>query len=485
MEAFDPDLQTAGAPAAVEGAEVADVLNRPTSGPPSPEPKRWRVGTLTYTTTSLVVLFSWLLWGDFAWSMKERALGPVLQLLFIKFHASDMLAGVLIGSVPQAVALFLSPIISYKSDRLRGPWGRRIPFLLLSTPFAVLSIFGLAFSPVLGGRLDLLLGAHTPGRDPAIIFMFGLFWTIFQVATTVSNSVFGALVNDVVPHAVIGRFFGMFRAVSLIAGIIFGWWIMGKAENNFAWIFISTGALYGFGFSAMCFRVQEGDYPPPPLVDPNGGRFLPAARSYFRDCFGHPYYLWFFGATTLSWMAFVPVGLFNVFLAKSVHMDMGTYGRCVGLTYGISLFLSYSLGSLADRFHPLRIGLVSIALYGLEMLWAAFFAADARMFPIALVIHGVLSGTWMTGTAALGQMLLPKMKFAEFASAGGIVGCLGTMSVGPILGVILDRSGHDYRLIFVAGCILSVLAFAATLKLYYKFVALGGPANYVPPGTTY
>ena len=58
-----------------------------------PAPKLWTVGTLTYTAAGLTVLFSWLLWGDFAWSMKERSVTPVVQLLLKKFQASDTLAG--------------------------------------------------------------------------------------------------------------------------------------------------------------------------------------------------------------------------------------------------------------------------------------------------------------------------------------------------------------------------------------------------------
>jgi MFS family permease len=235
----------------------------------------------------------------------------------------------------------------------------------------------------------------------------------------------------------------------------------------------------------MCFKVREGDYPPPPPPGPAGAQFLPAAKTYFRDCFGNPYYLWFFGATTLSWMAFVPGNLFGVFYAKSLHMNTDTLGKCAAIMYTVSLLLSYFLGALADRFHPLRVGIAAMSLYALATLWASIFATDVKTLFFAIILQGVLAGAWMTGTAALGQMLLPKLKFAEFASASGIVGCIGTMIVGPIMGAILDHTGHDYRLIFVADCILAVLACLSSLRLYYKFIALGGPANYLPPGVYY
>src|SRR5580765_6898830 len=86
----------------------------PTSSSQEPKQKTWRVGTLTYTTAGLVALFAWLLWGDFAWSLKDRAVPPVVQLLLKKFNATDLILGVLTGSLPAAIGLFLGPIISYK-----------------------------------------------------------------------------------------------------------------------------------------------------------------------------------------------------------------------------------------------------------------------------------------------------------------------------------------------------------------------------------
>src|SRR5437773_2238825 len=38
-------------------------------------------GSLTYTRSALVMLFFWLLGGDFAWQFRERAIAPATQLL--------------------------------------------------------------------------------------------------------------------------------------------------------------------------------------------------------------------------------------------------------------------------------------------------------------------------------------------------------------------------------------------------------------------
>ncbi len=445
--------------------------------------KIWSAGTLTYTTAGLVVLFCWLLWGDFAWSMKERAIPPIVQVLLKKFGASDMTAGLLFGSLPPALGLILGPIVAYKSDRHRGRWGRRIPFILLSTPVALVGIVGLAFSPVLGGALAKALGVHSWGPNTCTLLFLALFWMLFEFGTVTANSVFGALINDVVPVPVLGRFYGLFRALSLIAAMIFYWWGFGKVETTYVWIFLGMGALYGFGFTLMCLKVREGEYPPHVPLDQGRSLrgFSQNAKAFFQECFGNAYYRWLFAVMTIAGLATGPVNLFSVFFSTDVHMSPTTYGECLTLTYAISLVMAYPLGWLADRVHPLRIGIGVLALYAVVTLWGGFYATDARLFAIALVGHGVVAGTWATGVASLSQRLLPKAEFAQFAAAGGIVANVAWMLLAPISGFMLDHLHHDYRYTFLMGFVLAVLGFIGLCILHAKFMALGGPNHYVAP----
>ena len=444
--------------------------------------KLWRTGTLVYTTAGLVVLFCWLLWGDFAWQMKERSVTSVVQLMFLKFQASDSLAGWLIGSVPQALGLIFGPIIAYKSDRHRGPWGRRIPFLLVSTPLVVLSMLGLAFSPEIGGFFHSLFGLSV-GSNTAVLFSLGLFWTAFEVATIIANSVFNGLINDVVPTQVIGRFFGFFRALSLLAGVAFNHWLLKMAEDHYVWIFLGVATLYGVGFGLVGFRVKEGEYPPPPPAGPSRGvaGFFVAAIGYLRECFGIPYYWWFYLFISISWMAFMPINMFSIFFAKSLQMDLGFFGNCLAATFAISFVLAYPLGALADRFHPLPLGLCMQALYAAVVLAGGYFARDPASYSVVLVAHGVVSGAWMTSTASISQRLLPRSQFAQFGSAAGIVGSIFGIATGPIVGFFLDQTHHVYRFTYFISGGLDLLALTCGWVLYRKFLALGGPRGYVAP----
>ncbi|MEI6492549.1 MAG: MFS transporter [Verrucomicrobiota bacterium] len=457
-------------------------LSAEVAADPPHGPKLWRAGTLTYTTGGLIILFFWLLWGDFAWSIKERSASQMVMLMLKKFEASDLLTGILIGSLPPAIAIFLGPIISYKSDRHRGRWGRRIPFLLIPTPIAVIAMTGLAFSPVFGVWLHGVLGAHSPGANTLVLFSFALFWMLFDFASITANSILGALINDVVPREVLGRFFGAFRALSLIAAMIFNYWLLGKVEAYHVWMFLGIGALFGVGFTLMCLNVREGEYPPAPVENGGGaGGFFPAMCGFLRDCFGKPYYILAFVTLAVPAIAFLPINLFSIFFAKSLKIPMDALGKWTATMFLVSLVLSYPLGVLADRVHPLRLGIATLVLYALAVLWGGLFICDPTSFFAAYLAHGILSGVWVTATASLGQRLFPREKFAQFASAAGIINCVSQIVIGPALGVFLDATGHVYRHTYLVGCGLAVICLFCAIKLHSRFQALGGPRNYVAP----
>ena len=454
-------------------------------GPAAVPAKRrtWSVGTLTYTGAGLFALFCWLLAGDYAWSMKERAVNPLAQVMLRSFTAPDWLVGLLVGSVPAAIGMILGPIVSVRSDRHRGKWGRRIPFLLMPTPIIALSLVGLAFTPACAHALHGYLGASSPGMMVCRLAVFGCFWTTFEIASITVNTLYGALINDVVPQVIIGRFFALYRVVGLITGIIFNFYLIGEAQDHFAWIFSGLALLFGVGFAVMCLMVKEGDYPPPPPPPASiaGSRLIGPVKSYMQECYTKPFYLRYFLATTLGLLALGPVNAFSIYHARSVGLSDGMYGKCVALSYAISLLLAYPIGALADRFHPVRLGVFGMSFYAVGMMVGFLVATAQSSFFASFMLHTVLAGAYGTGTASIAQRLLPAAKFGQFSSAAGIIGALCFMILPPALGVFIQGMNHDYRYVFLIASLLAAASAVAYVALLRNFNRLGGTKAYVAP----
>jgi len=441
----------------------------------SAAPKTWRAGTLSYTSAGLVALFAWLLFGDFAWSMRDRSVGPMASWYLDELGVPKLLFGLLMSSFPALIGMTLVPVISMKSDRHRGRWGRRIPFLLITTPVAAFGMIGLGATPLIAEWVH----ARFPAQEKMVVAVvcFGVFWAMFEFATIAGQAVFGGLVNDVVPQSLLGRFYGMFRAISLIDGIIFNFWLTGKIPTHYTLMLVVIGMFYGAAFMWVCFRVKEGEYPPPePVTTRSAG-----VKTYFRDCFSSRYYVSVFVLMTAAALAFAPLNTFTIPYAKSLGVDMEQYGKALATTYFVSLVLAYFLGWLADAFHPLRVTIATLIGYAAVSLYGAFFATTPETFLRAFILHGVLSGCYFTSAASLGQRLFPHEKYAQFASAAGIVMAPTTIVLAPIVGFLIDGVSGSYRLTFVFGCGLSLCALGTALVVHRQFMRLGGPAGYEAP----
>lgn len=442
----------------------------------------WRVGSLVYSRKTLAILFFWLLLGDFAWSMRDRSVGSMAAWYVSHLGVSNFTFALLTSSIPALLGMTIGPIVSVMSDRHRGKRGRRIPFLLFTTPFAAAGMIGLGLTP-LTAKL-----AHQwfPGANETVLALmsFCMFWAAFEVATIAGAAVFGGLLNDVVPPSLIGRFHGLFRAISLIDGMIFNYWLMGRTPDYFTVILIALGAFYGTAFMLVCLKVKEGDYPPPE----GGGSTLQASAkaqskvfAYLRSSFTNPYYLSVFLMMMLAALTFAPVNGFSIRYALHLKIDMDTYGKLLALTYFISLILAYPLGWLADIFHPLRMAIVTLGIYVVAMIWAFSTPETPEAFLIALLLHGICSGSYFTCAASLGNRLFPASRFAQYASAAGILLSLSGLLLPMGMGAVIDWGSNAYHLVFLAGGLIALLALAATQIVYRQFLKFGGPSGYVAP----
>ncbi|MFV0417036.1 MAG: MFS transporter [Chthoniobacterales bacterium] len=446
--------------------------------PAEPAKGKWQIGTLTYTSTGIAALFILLLLGDFAWAMRDRSIMPAANWYLKSLGVSNVLFGLLVSSFPALLTLIISPIVSTQSDRYRGKRGRRLPFLLVTTPIAAFGIIGIGLTP----GLSVFIHNTFPGMDErsAAIVAFAFFWAIFEIAAISGQAVFGGLINDVVPKPLLGRFYGLFRVVSLLDGIIFNYWIMGHIPAYFTVILVSIGLFYGTAFLWVCFRIKEGTYPPPPPVEA-GDSPVVGVKRYCRECFSNSYYVLVFSMLTLGTLSLLPVNAFAIPYAKSVGMSMDLYGKCLAASFATSLVLSFFIGWAVDRFHPIRVTLAAQILYLATAVFGAIYATDVKTFAAAFVAHSIISGCYLTSVASLGLQLYPQQKFGQFSSAAGALLALGAIGLSPLVGFIIDSAGGEFRYTFAAGVCLSLPGIFAAVVTYKRFKQMGGFQGYVAP----
>jgi MFS family permease len=173
--------------------------------------------------------------------------------------------------------------------------------------------------------------------------------------------------------------------------------------------------------------------------------------------------------------------MFSVLHSESLGISIKLYGIYVAITFAISICLAYPLGALADRFHPTRMALVTLSLYAILTTWAGFSTQTREGFAIAFIGHGVVSGMFFTCAASIQQRLFPRERFAQFASAAGILTGVANMVIAPVVGKMLDLTNDNYSNTYFAGLVICISAIIAYAVTYRHFMKLGGPKSYVAP----
>ena len=444
---------------------------------------KYRCGTLQYTKKTLIYLFIWMLWGDFCYTMMELLIPTLLPVVLRQHEASNTLIGLLVGSIPAALNFIINPIVSTSSDRTRSRWGRRIPYLLFSSPFVVLFLILVGWSDVIGSWLYNL--AWGPNGSPAtvIIIMLAIFSVGFQVFNLFVASVFYYIFADVVPKAFVGRFMALFRVVGTAAGIVFSKFVLPLADQRemVPWIFTGVAIVYLFSFGSMCLKVKEGEYPPPEKI--KRVSVFGMIGKYAKECFSIPFYLYLFIGMALNTTSNACRVMFNLLFAKEdLGLTMAQYGNITATVSLVMLFTYIPLGWIVDKFHPLRVFILGGFLIILANAFGYFFCHNYITF---FIVTFMISATYVLQGASglpLTVRIYPSEKYGQFCSANAMIGSLTLIVANAGGGAFIDFFG--YRYIFVWDFIFTIIATSLLLVVYFKWKKYGGDKNYVPPQKT-
>jgi len=469
--------------------------SQPSGGAPG-GPKLYHAGTLTYTKPALAILFFWLLWGDFCYTLMESVTGPLMQLKFQALGASNTELGLIAGTIPSLVYSCLNPIISFKSDRFRSRWGRRIPFIIFTLPCLVSGLVALAYGEHISTFLRSFLGAASISPATFTIWTLAVLLVIFTFFNTFVTSVFWYLFNDVVPEHLLARFMSWFRVVGLASASVYNLYVLPQSQTHYTEIFLGAAALYAVGFTLMCFNVREGEYPPPPAyVDGQTGP-VAAIKTYAAECHAFPHY-WYLWISTFIGSIGGGVGVFGLLFQKSTGVDLAHIGKinfALTLTTGLLVLVS---GWLADKYHPIRVAM-SGAFLGLfvatpaTMIWLFWLPSPHIAFLIQLTITialsapvAALTGVW---DPPLLMRLFPRSRYGQFCSVNAVWRMVGSIIGGVSAGYFLDKIGgwtkdtaHAYFYIPIWQMCFGVPSFIILIFLYRSWLKHGGDDKYIAP----
>jgi hypothetical protein len=315
----------------------------------------------------------------------------------------------------------------------------------------------------------------------------------FQFFNMFVNSVYWYFFNDVVPQKSIGQFLGLFRVVGGLAGALYNMFIFKYAESHMDMIFLGAALIYFIGFGAMCLRVKEGDYPPPPEYVTGRNSFFSAVSTFFVECFSLRFYWFMFGMTTFSSICGC-ANIFNIFFLRDVGITLGQYGTLTGYAALIGMVLTYPAGIIADKYHPLRVQLamqlvlLCIMPLNLVFLFVEMSPQAAYHYYIITSLIYLPAGILCSASGAPTEMrIFPKERFGQFCSAQAMIRSVGTITGGLVAGLVFDilkwhYGGSDfaYRWIPAWVTFFQLLSFICMVKVYRGWKRFGG-MDYIAP----
>ena len=345
----------------------------------------------------------------------------------------------LVLGVGGIVALVSNPLLGALSDRTRGRFGRRKPWLA---------------GGMLGGLAGLAVLALA-GSVPAVL----LGWCLCQFAFNGTTAALFAVLADQVPQERRGRFSAVLGATQyaafMAASLLVGWF-----ANTPALMFIAPGIVGVAGVAYLVVILTE--VPDLPRLDRFSlGRFLAA---FWVSPRRHPDFAWawvsrFFKATAMftltSYQTYFFIDRYGFTPQKAAgYVFISTMTSTIATLIG-----NAACGRLSDKIgrrKPFVIGAAVFLAVGLLLL-LLHVSFGVLMCFVALI--GLGQGVYGGVDLALVADVLPRK--TEAARDLGLMNCAGVLpqsllpTVAPLL--LAVGGGHNYTALFLTGALSAVI----------------------------
>ena len=424
---------------------------------------RARLAVLRYTPLGLAATVAWLLVGALGIAVRDRWALPSALVALRGYGASDSTVALLLSTLPALAGLLLVPAVGLRSDRSHARQGRRRPWLLLCAPLSGLAMLGAASAATLAVGTHALLGRASPGVAALETWWFCACWALSDGAAACTAALFAGLVNDVIPRAFIGRFYALNRIAGLGVAIVFNMLLLARTDIYLHGILVAIALACALAVPLMCLGVREA----PAVAGPQAPAATPRPRVRLALVYTlkQPGSRWAFAVFMLAAAAFGPFNTFSQNYALELGVSKGEYGALTAAGYAVSIACAFVIGFLADRFGALRIAAAALTLYAPLALAGSLLDLDAALFRCIYLAHVILSGAYFTAAAAMPATLFPQAEFVRYNASKDSLVAVANIVVGSSAGMLLDLSGHAYRLTLMCAALFSLACLGCLCRL--------------------
>jgi GPH family glycoside/pentoside/hexuronide:cation symporter len=311
-----------------------------------------------------------------------------------------------------------NPLAAFWSDRLRSPWGRRRPFILIG-------------SPLLCGFFMLLWMPPAAGLEATFAYLLLSLVGFFASFSLVMNP-YAALLPDVAPRGATRVEAAAWQAGASLAGVgaafLASPWLV--AHYGFGGMGVSVGLAALVALSLVGIAIREPAELP--LLT------APGLRESVADVVGHRPFLIYLATLTLLWLGTSMVNSTVVFvITVLMGLPRDYVGTVLGISFAGALIALPALGLLTRRWPPALVMKWTLAVSALTLPLISGIGLPS--IPIAPVFEGyVLVVLAAAPLAAL--LVLPNALLADIAEAERTRGQAHEAMFYAIQGLILNAA---------------------------------------------
>lgn len=374
------------------------------------------------------------------------------------FGLSATLTG-FIMTLDNIAAFFIQPIMGAISDRTYTRIGRRMPYILIFAPIAVLAF---VLIPLVPQMIPESLNGQV-GQLGGLLALFVAALGVMLLAMAVFRTPVIALMPDLIPSPLRSKANGVINLMGGLGGVLafLGGGLLYKILRPLPfWV---GGAITLIAVAILFWKVKE----PKELVESaarreegmgvfGGLRDIPPENVRSLVLLILAIFFWFVGYNAIE-------TFFSSYGVTTLGVSESTASMILSVAYITFILFAIPSGFIATRFGRKRTIIVGLAIFAV-LLMIAFFTPVVPVIVALLAVGGV---AWsLVNINSLPMVLDISTSETVLGTYTGLYYVAGTLAavVGPILnGWVIDLTGQNYNMIFLVTPGFFVLAILCML----------------------